>query len=98
MVVVKDTDTLLNASYDNTDRQRPEKAEEAQARSFRDLSHTLTEEQVKAETSRCLGCGASVVPCIHIAAHEDIRFGRLISQAVRNSAAIRSQRHFCVLQ
>ena len=29
--------------------------------SFRDLSHTLTEEQVKAETSRCLGCGASVV-------------------------------------
>lgn len=49
------------ASYDNTDRQRPERAEEAQARSFRDLSHTLTQEQVKAETSRCLGCGASVV-------------------------------------
>ena len=56
-----DKDDLIIASYDNTDRQRPEKAEEAQAKSFRDLSHTLTEEQVKAETSRCLGCGASVV-------------------------------------
>lgn len=56
-----DKENIFIASYDNTDRQRPEKAEEAQARSFRDLSHTLTEEQVKAETSRCLGCGASVV-------------------------------------
>ena len=56
-----DKENLFIASYDNTDRQRPEKAEEAQARSFRDLSNTLTEEQVKAETSRCLGCGASVV-------------------------------------
>lgn len=56
-----DKEDILVASYDNTDRQRPERAEEAQARSFRDLSHTLTEEQVKAETSRCLGCGASVV-------------------------------------
>ncbi len=56
-----DKENIFVASYDNTDRQRPEKAEEAQARSFRDLSHTLTEEQVKAETSRCLGCGASVV-------------------------------------
>ncbi len=56
-----DKEDIFIASYDNTDRQRPEKAEEAQARSFRDLSHTLTEKQVKAETSRCLGCGASVV-------------------------------------
>ena len=56
-----DKENIFIASYDNTDRQRPEKAEEAQARSFRDLSHTLTEEQVKAETSRCLSCGASVV-------------------------------------
>ena len=56
-----DKDDIFIASYDNTDRQRPEKAEEAQRRSFRDLSHTLTEEQVKAEASRCLSCGASVV-------------------------------------
>ncbi len=56
-----DKDDIFIASYDNTDRQRPERAENAQAASFRDLSHTLTEEQVKAETARCLGCGASVV-------------------------------------
>ena len=30
-------------------------------RSFRDAHKTFTEEQVKAETARCLGCGASVV-------------------------------------
>lgn len=30
-------------------------------RSFRDAKKTFTEEQVKAETARCLGCGASVV-------------------------------------
>lgn len=29
--------------------------------SFRDAHGTLTEEQVKIETSRCLSCGASVV-------------------------------------
>ena len=30
-------------------------------RSFRDAHLTLTEAQVKTETARCLGCGASVV-------------------------------------
>ena len=30
-------------------------------RSFRDAHLTLTETQVRAETARCLGCGASVV-------------------------------------
>jgi Fe-S-cluster-containing hydrogenase component 2 len=30
-------------------------------KSFRDAHLTFTEEQVKAETARCLGCGASVV-------------------------------------
>lgn len=48
--------------YDNCDRQMPEAYDIAQqADTFRDLSCTFTEEQVKAETSRCLGCGASVV-------------------------------------
>ena len=48
--------------YDTSKRQIPAKADEkAQAATFRDLSHSLTEEQVKAETSRCLSCGASVV-------------------------------------
>ena len=32
-----------------------------QADRFRDLHQTLTEDQVKVETSRCLGCGASIV-------------------------------------
>lgn len=29
--------------------------------SFKDAKQTLTEEQVKIETSRCLGCGATIV-------------------------------------
>ena len=56
-----DKEDISIASYDNTDRQRPERAQELQSRSFRDLSQTLTEEQVKGETSRCLGWGAAVV-------------------------------------
>ncbi len=56
-----DKEDIFIAGYDNTDRQSPERAKQEQAESFRDLSHTLTEEQVKAETARCLGCGASVV-------------------------------------
>ena len=49
-------------TYDTARRQIPEKADvKKQAATFKDLSHTLTEEQVKAETSRCLSCGASVV-------------------------------------
>lgn len=56
-----DKNDILVASYDNADRQRPERNEQIQASSFRDLSNTLSEEQVKAETARCLGCGASVV-------------------------------------
>ncbi len=56
-----DKNDISITSYDNADRQRPTAPKEEQAQSFRDLSHTLTEEQVKTETSRCLGCGASVV-------------------------------------
>ena len=37
-------------------------AEAAKARkTFRDLRGTFTEEQLKKETERCLGCGATVV-------------------------------------
>jgi len=50
------------SEYDKGDRQIPTPYDtDAQACSFRDMSATLTEEQVKAETARCLGCGASVV-------------------------------------
>ena len=57
-----DKNNISVDSYDTSKRQLPAKADEkAQAATFRDLSHSLTEEQVKAETSRCLSCGASVV-------------------------------------
>ena len=49
-------------TYDSSSRQIPPKADvKEQAKTFRDLSQSLTEEQVKKETSRCLSCGASVV-------------------------------------
>ena len=57
-----DKNNISVDNYDTSKRQISAKADEkAQAATFRDLSHSLTEEQVKAETSRCLSCGASVV-------------------------------------
>lgn len=57
-----DRDNLSVESYDNGSRQIPGTAEEANpAKSFKDARLPFTEEQVKAETARCLGCGASVV-------------------------------------
>ncbi len=48
--------------YDNSSRQVPGKEENHdRKRSFRDVSKTFTEDQVKKETARCLSCGASVV-------------------------------------
>lgn len=49
-------------SFDNTPRQQPKKPDPAKAKeTMRDLWGTFTEEQVKKETERCLGCGATVV-------------------------------------
>lgn len=49
-------------SYDNTPRQRvPHENGRETKNTFRDLSGSLTEEQIKKETERCLGCGATVV-------------------------------------
>lgn len=49
-------------NYDNASRQIPGTDKRIDAKSsFRDAKLTFTEEQVKAETARCLGCGASVV-------------------------------------
>ena len=49
-------------SYDHGPRQREGVDEDIdQRRSYRDWHLTLTEEQVRAETARCLKCGASVV-------------------------------------
>ena len=47
-------------SFDNTPRQRPGYNEELR-RTMKDGRECFTEEQVKAETARCLGCGASIV-------------------------------------
>ena len=49
-------------SYDNSSRQIPGRNKNIdEKKSFRDAKLTFTEEQVKTETARCLGCGASVV-------------------------------------
>ena len=47
-------------SYDNTPRQRIG-YNDALRKTFRDERVAFTAEQVKAETARCLGCGASIV-------------------------------------
>lgn len=57
-----DKENLALEEYDSAKRQRPAMDDKIDAhRSFRDAHRTLTEEQVKIETARCLGCGASVV-------------------------------------
>lgn len=51
------------SSYDTASRQQPYhvSAADFKARPFKEYLETFTEAQVKAETSRCLSCGASVV-------------------------------------
>ena len=57
-----DKENINLSEYDTEKRQTPETLDvKKQAKTFQDLSCTFTEQQVKAEASRCLGCGASVV-------------------------------------
>ncbi|WP_455721568.1 FAD-dependent oxidoreductase [Agathobacter sp.] len=56
-----DKTDILVENYDNTGRQTPGHNEAIDKKSFRDSKLVFTEEQVKAETARCLGCGASIV-------------------------------------
>lgn len=56
-----DKDNISVPSYDNSSRQIEGVDSSVPAKSFKDAHLTLTEEQVKIETSRCLGCGATVV-------------------------------------
>lgn len=57
-----DKDNIRVENYDNGSRQVPGRETSVDhKKSFRDTSLTFTEEQVKKETARCLGCGASVV-------------------------------------
>ena len=57
-----DKKNIALEQYDNGARQKPGMDPAIDhKKSFRDARLTFTEEQVKAETARCLGCGASVV-------------------------------------
>ena len=58
----KETVQIGLGGFDSAPRQKPKKAEGAAAKSsFNDLRETFTEEQVKTECARCLGCGTAVV-------------------------------------
>ncbi|HBI92308.1 MAG TPA: pyridine nucleotide-disulfide oxidoreductase, partial [Terrisporobacter glycolicus] len=57
-----DKESLQIEGYDNTPRQKAEHKTDIKAKeSFKDIRLTFTEEQMKKETERCLGCGATVV-------------------------------------
>ena len=58
-----DKDAAILDNYDNTSRQRPSDIAEVKKakESFRDFRGVFTEEQMKKETERCLGCGATIV-------------------------------------
>lgn len=50
-------ETAILSGYDNIKRQRPLHISENE-KTFKDTRMTFTEEQLKIETQRCLGCGA----------------------------------------
>lgn len=56
-----DKDNLEIETFDNAKRQIPGKKKGDATSTFRDLREPFTEEQLKAEANRCLGCGATIV-------------------------------------
>lgn len=58
-----DKEAAVLEGFDNASRQHPSdiKAGTKATESYRDFRGTFTEEQMKKETERCLGCGATVV-------------------------------------
>ena len=59
-----DVNTVAISPYgfDNSPRQRAESPDVKKAmKTFKDLRGTLTEEQIKKEAERCLGCGCAVI-------------------------------------
>lgn len=56
-----DKQNLDIGDYDTAGRQEPAQPQDGERLSFRDTHGTLTEEQVRRETARCLGCGATIV-------------------------------------
>ena len=59
--IMLDKDNISVECYDHAGRQEAGLDENVPKHSFRDAHKTLTAEQVKIETARCLGCGASWV-------------------------------------
>lgn len=58
----KNTAQIRAGGFDRAPRQRPSAVTGMEARtSFDDLRSTFTEEQMKTECARCLGCGTAVV-------------------------------------
>lgn len=57
----KDNLQLDPETFDNAKRQVPGRKSPDGNNNFRDLRSSFTEEQVRAEAGRCLGCGATVV-------------------------------------
>ncbi|MHC1748279.1 MAG: FAD-dependent oxidoreductase [Cellulosilyticaceae bacterium] len=56
-----DKENLILQGYDSTPRQKIDAIDGKKSKeTFKDLRATFTEEQVKKETERCLGCGATV--------------------------------------
>lgn len=56
-----DKDDVVLEEFDNAKRQIPGRKAGVAKETFRDLRSVFTEEQVKTEAARCLGCGATVV-------------------------------------
>lgn len=56
-----DKSDIVLEGFDNAQRQIPGRKQGRAEPSFDDLRLAFTEEQVKAEAARCLGCGATVV-------------------------------------
>lgn len=57
-----DKENLNMAGYDHLPRQRALHVDGDKSKeTFKDLRVTFTEEQIKKETERCLGCGAAIV-------------------------------------
>ncbi len=55
-----DKENIIVEGFDTTSRQRPSHLK-ANTKSYTDNRITFTEEQMKKETERCLGCGAVVI-------------------------------------
>ena len=56
-----DKDDIVVEEFDNAKRQIPGRKAGIARETYEDLRLTLTEEQVKKEAARCLGCGATTV-------------------------------------